>query len=100
VTEAGYGSPYLASRAGRFDGERRRLLGRDDHGRTHGLVLGYGAIRTDRIEEGLRMPALVENAASTEARPNAAAPAHRSRRRPIRLPRVRIVISEPATRKP
>ena len=44
--------------------------------------------------------ALREDAASTEAMPNAAAPASSSRRRPIRSPRVPIVTSSPATRKP
>ena len=42
----------------------------------------------------------VENAASTDAKPNAAAPIRSKRRRPIRSPRVPIVISDPAIRKP
>ena len=42
-------------------------------------------------------PALVENAASTDATPNAAAPISSSRRRPMRSPSVPIVISNPAT---
>ena len=41
---------------------------------------------------------LVENAASSEAAPNAAAPISSSRRRPTRSPSAPIVISEPATR--
>ena len=48
----------------------------------------------------ISISALVENAASTEATPNAAAPISSSRRRPIRSPSVPIVISEPATRNP
>ena len=44
--------------------------------------------------------ALVENAASTEATPKAAAPISSSLRRPIRSPSVPMVISRPATRKP
>ena len=42
----------------------------------------------------------VENAASTEVTPNAAAPISSSRRRPIRSPRLPIVISAPATMNP
>ncbi len=41
-----------------------------------------------------------ENAARIDAAPNAAAPIMSSRRRPMRSPRVPIVIREPATRKP
>ena len=41
-----------------------------------------------------------ENAANTDAAANAAAPISSSLRRPIRSPRVPIVISEPATRNP
>ena len=48
----------------------------------------------------ISISALVENAAITEATPNAAAPIMRSRLRPMRSPRVPIVMSEPATRKP
>ena len=48
----------------------------------------------------ISISALVENAASTEATPNAAAPISSSLRRPIRSPSVPMVISEPATRKP
>ena len=48
----------------------------------------------------MSMDALVENAATTEAAPNAAAPNSRSFRRPIRSPSVPIVISDPATRNP
>ncbi len=43
---------------------------------------------------------VVENAASSEATPNAAAPISSSRRRPIRSPSVPMVISDPAIRKP
>ena len=43
---------------------------------------------------------LVENAASTEAMPKAAAPIMSSLRRPMRSPSVPIVVSEPATRNP
>ena len=48
----------------------------------------------------ISISALVENAAATDATPNAAAPMSSSRRRPIRSPSVPIVISDPATRKP
>jgi hypothetical protein len=48
----------------------------------------------------ISIDALVENAASTEAAPNAAAPINRRRRRPMRSPRVPIVIRNPAVRKP
>jgi hypothetical protein len=44
--------------------------------------------------------ALVENAATTERRPNAPAPTNSSRRRPIRSPSVPIGIRKPASRKP
>ena len=43
---------------------------------------------------------LDENAAATDATPNAAAPMRSSRRRPIRSPSVPIVIRKPATRNP
>jgi len=43
---------------------------------------------------------VVENAASTDVTPNAAAPTSRSRRRPIRSPRLPIVISDPAIMNP
>ena len=43
---------------------------------------------------------VLENAASTEAMPNAAAPAMRRRRRPMRSPSVPMVIRQPATMKP
>ena len=48
----------------------------------------------------ISISALVENAASTDATPKAAAPISSSRRRPIRSPSVPIVISEPATMNP
>ena len=48
----------------------------------------------------ISISALVEKAASTDATPKAAAPISSSRRRPIRSPRVPMVISEPAIRKP
>ena len=43
---------------------------------------------------------LVDRAASTETTPKAAAPASSSRRRPIRSPRVPMVIRNPATMNP
>jgi hypothetical protein len=43
---------------------------------------------------------LVENAASSDATAKPAAPPSRSLRRPTRSPRVPIVMSSPATRKP
>ena len=48
----------------------------------------------------ISISALVEKAASTEATPKAAAPISRSRRRPMRSPRVPMVISDPATINP
>jgi hypothetical protein len=48
----------------------------------------------------INISALVENAARTDARPNAAAPISSSRRRPIRSPRVPIVIRNPAIMNP
>ncbi len=48
----------------------------------------------------ISIAAVVENAASTEATPNALAPISRSRRRPMRSPSVPMVMSEPAIRKP
>ena len=53
-----------------------------------------------RARAAINMPALVENAASTDATPNAAAPISSRRRRPMRSPSVPMVISIPATRKP
>jgi hypothetical protein len=68
---------------------------------------------SDRVEGAIVAPAtpskarvpisisgLDENAAATEAVPNAAAPIKSIRRRPIRSPSVPIVMSEPATMKP
>jgi hypothetical protein len=43
---------------------------------------------------------VVEKAHSSDVTPNAAAPMSSSRRRPIRSPRLPIVISAPATKKP
>ena len=48
----------------------------------------------------ISISALVENAASSETTPKAAAPTNSSRRRPIRSPSVPMVISEPATKNP
>ena len=48
----------------------------------------------------ISISALVENAASTEATPNAAAPISSSRRRPMRSPSVPIVISDRRRRNP
>ena len=53
-----------------------------------------------RARAAISIPGLVENAASSEATPNAAAPSSSSRRRPMRSPRVPMVISSPASRKP
>ena len=44
--------------------------------------------------------AVGENAASTDTSPKAVAPIMSSRRRPMRSPRVPMVISDPATKKP
>ena len=48
----------------------------------------------------ISISALVEYAATTDAAPNAAAPISSSRRRPIRSPRVPIVIRNPAIMNP
>jgi len=48
----------------------------------------------------ISIPALVENAARTDATPKAAAPIMSRRRRPIRSPRVPIEIRDPATTNP
>ena len=53
-----------------------------------------------RARLALSIAAQVEKAARTETTPKAAPPSSRSVRRPIRSPRVPIVISDPATRKP
>ena len=53
-----------------------------------------------RARAAISMPALWAKAASTEAAPNAAAPTRSNRRRPKRSPRLPMVMSEPATRKP
>jgi hypothetical protein len=50
--------------------------------------------------EAISISGLDENAARTEAAPNAAAPINSSRRRPMRSPSVPIVIRKPATRNP
>ena len=48
----------------------------------------------------ISISALVENAASTEAAPKAAAPISSSLRRPMRSPSVPMVIRQPAIMKP
>lgn len=48
----------------------------------------------------ISISALVENAARMEAAPNAAAPISSSLRRPMRSPRVPMVMRNPATMKP
>ena len=48
----------------------------------------------------ISISALVENAATIETAPNAAAPIINRRRRPMRSPSVPIVTSAPATMKP
>ena len=48
----------------------------------------------------IRDSALGEKAASSDTSPKAVAPIIRSRRRPIRSPRVPMVISDPATKNP
>ncbi|GAA0511376.1 hypothetical protein GCM10009097_30810 [Pigmentiphaga daeguensis] len=53
-----------------------------------------------RARMAISMPALSEKAAMAEATPNAAAPISSSLRRPMRSPRVPMVMSRPATRKP
>jgi hypothetical protein len=53
-----------------------------------------------RARAAISISGLDENAATTEAAPNAVAPIRSSRRRPIRSPSVPIVIRKPATTKP
>ncbi len=53
-----------------------------------------------RARIAISISALREKAAITDASANAAAPISSSLRRPIRSPRVPMVISEPAIRKP
>ena len=53
-----------------------------------------------RARVAISISALVENAASTEVAPKAAAPISSSLRRPMRSPRVPMVISDPATMNP
>jgi hypothetical protein len=48
----------------------------------------------------INISALSEKAASTEAAPKAAAPIRSSRLRPMRSPKVPIVIRNPASKKP
>ena len=48
----------------------------------------------------MSISALVEKAASTEVMPKVTAPIKSSRRRPIRSPRLPMVISDPATKNP
>jgi hypothetical protein len=66
--------------------------------RVEGARVAPAMPSTARI--AISIAALVENAASTEATPNAAAPIKSSRRRPIRSPSVPIVINKPATMNP
>ena len=53
-----------------------------------------------RARAAISIPALVDQAASTEVAPNAAAPIKSSRRRPMRSPRVPMVTSDPAATNP
>jgi hypothetical protein len=53
-----------------------------------------------RPRDAMSISALLENAASIEAEPKAAAPIRSSLLRPIRSPKVPIVIRNPANRKP
>ena len=66
--------------------------------RVDGMSVAPATPRSTRA--AISISGLVENAASSEARPNAAAPISSNRRRPIRSPSAPIVISEPATRNP
>ena len=51
--------------------------------------------RPSSARAAISVPALRDEAATTEASPNAAAPIRSSRRRPIRSPRVPIVMRAP-----
>ena len=64
--------------------------------RVDGISVAPATPRSARA--AISIAGLVENAASSEARPNAAAPISNIRRRPTRSPSAPIVINEPATR--
>ena len=66
--------------------------------RVDGASVAPAIPRSPRLT--ISISALVENAARTDTTPKAAAPMRRSLRRPIRSPRVPIVIRKPATMKP
>ena len=66
--------------------------------RVDGAIVAPAMPMTARL--AMSISELVENAASSDASANPAAPNRRSLRRPIRSPSVPIVISRPATRKP
>ncbi len=53
-----------------------------------------------RARAAISIAALVDQAASSEVTPNAAAPIRSSRRRPMRSPRVPMVTSDPAAMNP
>ena len=66
--------------------------------RVDGAIVAPARPSSARV--AISMDVVVENAATTDAPPNATAPISSSRRRPIRSPSVPIVISAPATRNP
>jgi hypothetical protein len=76
-------------------GSRNMLLIR---ARVEGATVAPATPSSARV--AMSISALVENEASTEAMPNAAAPISSSLRRPIRSPSVPMVISNPATKNP
>jgi hypothetical protein len=63
-----------------------------------GINVAPATPRSARV--AISISALLENAARVDATAKAAPPMRSSRRRPILSPRVPIVISEPAIRKP
>ncbi len=63
-----------------------------------GAIVAPAIPRSARLR--MRVSAVGENAARMEAPPNAAPPMRSTFRRPIRSPRVPIVIRNPATMKP
>jgi hypothetical protein len=79
-----------------------RCLGSTNISRINPNVEGINVApaRPNKARVAISIAALVDKAASTEAPPNAAAPTRSNRRRPIRSPRVPIVISDPAMRNP
>jgi hypothetical protein len=84
-----------ATALARCRGSRNRLVISD---RVEGVRVAPAIPSSAR--EAISIWGLVDQAARTEASPNAAAPTNSSRRRPIRSPTVPMVIRKPATMNP